>query len=150
MLYAEDLEVGRVYPTGSWEVTAEDIKRFARDWDPVPFHIDDEAAAASPFGGLIASGLHTMAIAVRLAYDAFASQVALHAGREVRHMRMLKPVRPGARLEGQIEIVERRLRDDGRAVVSWQNQLVDEEGDTVLKFEVETIVHRRPVEARAQ
>jgi acyl dehydratase len=144
MLYAEDLTIGSVYPTGSWEMTAEDITRFALEWDPVPFHIDLEAAEASPFGGLIASGMHTMCIAVKLAYVSFFTDVALWAARGVREMRLLKPVRPGMTLSGQVEVLEQRLRDDGRGVVVFQNQLTDETGDPVIRFIVDTLVYRRP------
>lgn len=143
MLHAEDLTVGRSFATGSWHVTADDIMRFARDWDPVPIHVDEAAAARSPFGGLIASGLHTMAIAVRLGYDNFAAGVAIHAGRTIRELRMLKPVRPGMTLTGSIEILEQRLRDDGRGVISWQNQLVDDDGDQVMQFVAEVLVNCR-------
>jgi acyl dehydratase len=143
VLYAEDLTVGRSFATGSWEVTAHDITRFARDWDPVPIHIDEEVAARSPFGGLIASGLHTMAIAVRLGYDGFAAGVAIHAGRAIHELRLLKPVRPGMTLTGNIQILEQRLRDDGRGVISWRNRLVDGDGDHVMEFVAEVLVNCR-------
>ena len=143
VLYAEDLTVGECFEIGSWHVTADEIVRFARDWDPVPIHVDEEAAALSPFGGLIASGLHTMAIAVRLGYDNFAGDVAIHAGRAIRELRMLKPVRPAMTLTGSIEIIEQRLRDDGRGVISWVNQLRDDEGDPVLQFVAEVLVNCR-------
>jgi acyl dehydratase len=143
VLHAEDLTVGRSFATGSWDVTADDIVRFARDWDPVPIHVDEEAAARSPFGGLIASGLHTMAIAVRLGYDNFAADVAIYAGRAIHELRMLKPVRPGMTLTGSIQILEQRLRDDGRGVISWRNRLVDGDGDHVMEFVAEVLVNCR-------
>lgn len=144
MLYAEDLEVGRIFPIGSWELTTPDITRFATDWDPMPIHTDEAAATAGHFGGLIASGLHTLAVANRLAYDHFVSGVALHVGRELRHVRLLRPVRPGTTLEGEIEILEQRLRDDGLGVVAWQNRLTDEQRDSVLEFVVVALIRRRP------
>ena len=104
MLYAEDLPVGRVFQLGTWTLDIDDIKDFAGAWDPLPFHLDDEAAAASQFGGIIASGLHTQAIAIRLGGEAFTGQLAFIAARELRSMRMLKPVRPGDTLTGTIEI----------------------------------------------
>jgi acyl dehydratase len=143
VLHAEDLTVGRSFAIGSWDITAEDIVHFARDWDPVPIHIDEEAASQSPFGGLIASGLHTMAIAVRLGYDNFAAGVAIHAGRAIHELRLLKPVRPGMKLTGSIQILEQRLRGDGLGVISWRNQLVDADGDRVMEFVAEVLVNCR-------
>ena len=144
MLYAEDLPVGRVFALGTWELTIEDIKTFAQAWDPLPLHLDDAAADASPFGGIIASGLHTQAIAIRLGVEAFSGQLAIIAGRELRSMRMFKPVRPGDVLTGTIEIEEQTLRDDGRAVIVYRSELVDATGDLVLRLFVDVLVHRRP------
>lgn len=146
MLYAEDLTAGRVFETGSWHVTADAIQRFAREWDPLPLHTDEQAATAGPFGGLIASGLHTLAISVRLATDAFTSHVAVYAGRAMRELRLLKPLRPDVTVHGAIEILDQRLRDDGRGVIVWQNQLVDSDGEAVLRCVFESVVHRRPTD----
>jgi acyl dehydratase len=144
MYYAEDLTVGQIYPTGTYEVTTEDIMSFARQWDPVPIHLDEAVAAASPFGGLIASGMHTMAIAVKIAYVNFWDEVALMAGRGIRDMKLRNPVRPGMTLRGQIDIIEQRLRDDGRGVVVVTNQLFDQAtDDLIIRFEVDTLVYRR-------
>jgi acyl dehydratase len=144
VLYAEDLPVGRVFALGTWAVTIEDIKDFARAWDPLPFHLDDEAAAAGPFGGIIASGLHTQAILIRLGVESFTGQLAFIAARELRSMRMFKPVRPGETLTGTIEIEEQRLRDDGRAVIVYRSELADAHGDVVLRLVLDVLVNRRP------
>jgi acyl dehydratase len=144
VLYAEDLPVGRVFALGTWAVTIEDIKDFARAWDPLPFHLDDEAAAAGPFGGIIASGLHTQAILIRLGVESFTGQLAFIAARELRSMRMFKPVRPGETLTGTIEIEEQRLRDDGRAVIVYRSELADAKGEVVLRLVLDVLVNRQP------
>ncbi|WP_436345926.1 MaoC/PaaZ C-terminal domain-containing protein [Natronorubrum sp. FCH18a] len=64
--YYEDLAVGDVYETGSYTVTKEEIVDFAEQFDLKPFHVDEEAAAESIFGELVASGLHTLCLSVRL------------------------------------------------------------------------------------
>lgn len=69
LLYLEDLAVGQRYTTGTATMTADDIKAFATQFDPQPFHLDEAAAHASPFGGLIASGWHTGAVSMRLLVD---------------------------------------------------------------------------------
>ena len=116
VLYAEDMPVDRRFDLGSYAVSAEEIKRFAALWDPLPMHLDEDAAAATPFGGLIASGVHTLAIANRLAADAVVSKASLLAGRGVRDMRLLKPVRPATTLTGSLQIIENDLRDNGPRV----------------------------------
>ena len=143
MLFAEDLPVGRTFALGRWKVSAPDIKAFAGAWDPLPMHLDEAAAAETPFGGLIASGLHTMAIAVRLTVEALVADTAVLAGREVRSVRMLRPVRPGMTLTGTVTITERRLRDDGRGVVVWEIELVDETGERMFTMSADSLVHRR-------
>jgi acyl dehydratase len=144
MLYAEDLPVGRVFALGTWQVTMEEIKEFARAWDPLPFHLDDAAAEAGQFGGIIASGLHTQAIAIRLGVEALVGQLDFVAARELRSMKLLKPVRPGDTLTGMIEIEEQRLRDDGRGVIVYRLELVDQNGDVVLRLLLDVLVRRRP------
>jgi acyl dehydratase len=144
LLYAEDMPVDRRFDLGTYTVSADEIKAFATLWDPLPMHVDEEAAAATPFGGLIASGVHTIAIANRLAAEAVISQTALLAGRGGREMRLLKPVRPDTRLTGSLQILENELRDNGRGYISWRIELADDAGDTVYSIIIDCIVHRRP------
>lgn len=66
LVYLEDLSVGQTFTNGPVELTAADIKAFARQFDPQEFHLDEAAAAASLFGGLAASGWHTAALTMRL------------------------------------------------------------------------------------
>ena len=66
LLYFDDLQIGNSFTTATCEVTAADIKRFAGEFDPQPFHLDDEAARLTMFGGLAASGWHTAALTMRL------------------------------------------------------------------------------------
>ncbi len=150
MLYAEDLIVGQTFALGSMEVTAEEIVAFARQWDPLPMHTDPEAAARGHFGGLIASGLHTMGVAIRLTVEALVGDLAVVAGREIRTLRLHRPVRPGTVLTGSVEVTEQRLRDDGRGVVVWATELHDGAGDRVLSLVTETVVFRRGADAPAR
>jgi acyl dehydratase len=145
VLYAEDFTVGDRYTLGEREVTLEAIKEFAGAWDPLSIHLDEEAAAAGPWGGVIASGLHTFAIAIRLVVDELVHRTVIFAGRETRTLKMYKPVRPGAVLTGSVEILETELRDNGRGMVVWQVEITDDAGDRVLSYVTDLLVHRRPV-----
>ncbi|MDQ1073377.1 acyl dehydratase [Streptomyces canus] len=108
VLYAEDLRPGDVFELGSTTVDKDEILEFGRRFDPLPLHTDEDAAAASRFGGLIASGFHTVAVLQRLLVDAVFSRSGVIAGREIDSVRMRAPVRPGDMLHGTMEIVEIR------------------------------------------
>ena len=105
MLYFEDLEVGMAAEAGSRTVTKEGIIEFAEQWDPQPFHVDEEAAEESIFGGLVASGLHTLSSCNVLATDAIFGDLAVLGGRGIDELRFHEPVRPGDTLRVRAEVV---------------------------------------------
>lgn len=144
MLYAESLRPGAVFDLGSAKVSKEEILDFGRRFDPLPLHTDEDAAAGSRFGGLIASGFHTAAILQRLVVDTVFSRAAVIAGREISSLRMRAPVRPGDVLSGTMEIVEIRPRDDGTAVVRSRGTLTNDTGIVVMEVQGETLWEHRP------
>ena len=143
MLYAEDFPVGRTFDIGSYSVSAEEIKEFASDWDPLPFHVDERAAEASPFGGLIASGAHTLAICIRLASDAVISRTAVIAGRGMSEARFLQPVRPGMELTGMMTIVGQQMDGPTRGEIHLRNELRNQDGEPVMTMDGEILIRRR-------
>jgi acyl dehydratase len=145
--YAEDFTVGRRFELGTHTPTAAEMTAFAVEWDPLPVHISEESATATHFGGQIASGLHTLAIANRLMLPVLTSRAAVIAGRGFRSVQLLKPVRPGVPLSGHVEVLEQTLRDDGRGVVVWHEALTDDTGETVLTVDVDCLMWRRPAAA---
>ncbi|RWE71688.1 MaoC family dehydratase [Mesorhizobium sp.] len=107
-LYLEDFKAGQTFRAGSFRMEAEAITRFAAEFDPQPFHLDPAAAAASFFGGLVASGWHTAAATMRLLVAGglpVAGGVIGAGGDEIRWPR---PVRPGDTLSVETEILEVR------------------------------------------
>jgi len=107
MDYFEDLTEGETATAGSRTVTAEEIVDFAEQYDPQPFHVDPDAAAASPFGGLVASGWHTAALTMRLLVDGVLSGTATHGALGVDDLRWREPVRPGDELTVETEVLEK-------------------------------------------
>jgi acyl dehydratase len=141
----DDLKVGMRFASGEAMVSKEDIKRFAREFDPQPFHTDEEAAEKTAFKGLAASGWHTAAIAMRLAVDVrpFGPHPLLGAG--VDELRWMKPVRPGdtLHLEGEVvELIPSRTKPQGIARIKWT--AYNQNGEAVYTFIPIGIVPRRP------
>ncbi len=93
--YFEDLQEGAIIELGSKIITEKEIIDFAQEFDPQPFHIDPEAAKSSFYGGLIASGWHTVSIYMRLLVDNFLNQTVSLGSPGLDNLRWLKPVRPG-------------------------------------------------------
>ncbi|WP_216893172.1 MaoC/PaaZ C-terminal domain-containing protein [Nocardia alni] len=130
LLYAQDFCDLRRIDLGEWELSADSVMDFARQWDPFPFHTDPDAALRSPFGGLVASGVHVMAILQVLQYRSFLGRTAIIAGLGFTDFTLRAPARAGARLAGTVDITDVRLRDDGRAIVHWDAGLT--EGSTSI------------------
>lgn len=139
----DDLRVGMRFKTGEKLVTREDMKRFAAEFDPQPYHLDETAAELSPFRGLVASGWHTAAISMRLALESrpFGPHPMLGLG--VDELRWLAPVRPGdtIRLEGEVtEVTPSRTRSQGIVKVKWTAH--NQDGTAVYTFTPIGIVPR--------
>src|SRR5215471_17872027 len=118
----DDLAVGMHFRSSEKVVMREDIKRFATEFDPQPFHLDEAAAEQTVFKGLAASGWHTAAIAMRLAVELrpFGPHPLLGLG--VDELRWLAPVRPGDthHLEGEvIELTPSKTKPQGIARIKW-------------------------------
>jgi acyl dehydratase len=144
ILYFDDLQVGDTFHTGTHEVTVDDIHRFAREFDPQPFHLDDDAARATLFGGLAASGWHTAAMTMRLLVTG-APRLAngiVGAGGEIEWK---TPTRPGDVLRVVSEVLElipSRSRHD-RGVVVLRSRTVNQHGEVVQTLTAKLMVARR-------
>src|ERR1700731_4033738 len=109
-LYFEDFPLGEVVEYGAVDVSAADITTFAREFDPQPFHIDEEAARAAT-GGLIASGWHTSALLLRMNCEAFLVRAAILEEAGIEEVRWQQPVRPGDRLHVRRRTLACRSRE---------------------------------------
>jgi len=110
--YFEDISVGDTESFGAYTVTREEIIEFARQYDPQPFHVDSEAAAQSPFGGLVASGWHTAAMTMRVLVDGFLAESESRGALGVDELRWYDPVRPGDTLTAETEVIATEPWDD--------------------------------------
>jgi acyl dehydratase len=138
--YAEDLAIGMTVDLGTWTPGRDEIVAFARQWDPQGFHIDEEIADAGPFGGLIASGLHSLSIMSRLVVDGALKDWAVIAGRAIQDIQLTSPVRPGMELRGTLRIGDIEQRSGNRALV-WLHCELRSEAAVVLSYRGATYVH---------
>ncbi len=145
-VYFEDIEPGTTYELGSHTFTREEIVAFARSFDPQPFHLDEAAAAESPFGGLIASGWHTAAIWMRLYVDSLLAGAASMGSPGVEQLRWLRPVRPGDTVRASLTVLEATpssVRPD-RGTILFDAALESVDGEPVLTMRGRGYFARRP------
>jgi acyl dehydratase len=143
-LYLDDLHVGQRFTSKSHAVEEAQIKAFARQFDPQPFHLDDEAAKSTLFAGLAASGWHTAAITMRLLVEGGAPIAGgiIGAGGEISWP---KPTRPGDILQVESEVLEvapSRSRPN-RGMVTIRSETRNQRGDVVQVFAAKLVVPRR-------
>ena len=143
--YFEDYHAGRVYEFGSVVVTESEIIDFARHFDPQDMHIDPEKARKGRFAGIIASGWHTVGVAMRLYVDNYLSAVASLASPGVDEVRWPNPVRPGDSIHIRVTILETvasRSKPD-RGVVRARVEAFNRNDEPVLNLIVLSILARR-------
>jgi acyl dehydratase len=142
-LYLEDLSVGRKFASRSQEVDAEAIKTYARQFDPQPFHLDEEAAKTSFFGSLAASGWHTASLTMRLIVESVPlAGGVIGSGGELAWPR---PTRPGDTLRVVTEVLEitpSRSRPD-RGMVIMRSTTLNQNDEAVQVFTPKVVVQRR-------
>ena len=106
--YLEDFSAGQIFSCGPLRVDRDRIKSFAREFDPQKFHLDEEAAAKTLFGGLAASGWHTAAMTMRLLVESDLKPAGGIVGVGFEEFRWSAPVRPGDELRIEVEVLEVR------------------------------------------
>jgi acyl dehydratase len=141
----EDFPVGQVREFGAYEVTRDAVLAFAREFDPQPFHLDDDAAAASLFGRLAASGWHTCAMAMRMMCDGYLLESASLGSPGLDKLSWTKPVHPGDTLHMRLEVLEARplasRPEVGLVRSRWD--VMNQHNDTVLTMEGYGMFRRR-------
>ena len=138
--------MGHKYHSGSLTVDLERIKAFAAEFDPQPFHIDEAAAASSLWGGLVASGWHTLAMSMRLLVDSDFKIAGGLVGVGVESIRWPRPVRPGDRIRVEGEVLEARVSrsDPSRGIVRFKSQTLNQNDEVVMEQVAVLVVPRAP------
>ncbi len=143
--FAEDFRVGEEIELGSYLVSRDELVDFARKYDPFPFHVDEEAARSTPFGGIIASGWMTALIWLKLMHESLLDPATVLGSPGHEEMNWPTPVKPGDRLTGRVEIKESRLSKSkpGIGFVRYTARLNNQRGDCVFVTTSTLIVRSR-------
>ena len=144
--YFEDYVPGTSYECGSVSFDQASIVAFAKEFDPQPFHVDPVAAAAGPFGGLIASGCHTASAVMRALAENYLSAAASLGSAGLDELRWPHPVRPGDTLRVRVTVAEARrsLSKPDRGIVKTLIEAVNAEGQPALRATAINFVLVRP------
>jgi acyl dehydratase len=142
--YFEDYVPGQVTDCGTFQVDEADIIAFAKEFDPQPFHLDP--AFTGPYGGLIASGWHTVALTMRQLVEHFVSGESSLGAAGVDELRWPAPVRPGDTLHVRVTVKEsRRSRSKpDRGIVRSAAEVTNQKGEVVLRMTAINFVLARP------
>lgn len=137
--YYEDLAVGETHDAGPRTVTDEEIIEFAEKYDPQSFHVDREAANASMFEGLAASGWHTASVAMRLLVDGYFKDVAIGGALGVDDLRWRKPVYAGDELSITVTVADKERWDDERGRVEFDLEAYNQD-DVLVHSRTELVL----------
>lgn len=142
--YLDDLTPGQRFTSPGLTLTEAEIIDFAWRYDPQPFHLDANAAAESPYGGLIASGFQSLAICFRLFIQSGLLAESSLGSPGIDELRWLAPVRPGDTLHSEIEVLEARPSKSkpDRGIARLRYHAVNQRGEVVLSFIVNHLLRR--------
>lgn len=141
----DDFTPGWTYESGSRTLGADEIVRFAREYDPQVFHTDEEGAKATPFGGLIASGWQTCGVMMRLMCDGYLVDSACLGSPGLDELRWLKPVRPGDALRLRTTALEQTpsRKDPSRGTVKFRWEVLNQNDEIVCSIVGRQLFRRR-------
>ena len=145
LLHWEDIDVGRVIDIGPYKLTREEILSFARQWDPQPFHIDEQGAKNSIYGGIISSGWQTCAIAQRLLVNGFLNGAASLGSPGIESLRWRKPVHPDDELSLRLRVVSKDAspKSPDRGSIDVEHEIRNQTGETVMTYRARIFIGRR-------
>lgn len=148
LLTFEDFSPGRRFDFARRTLTADEIVAFAREFDPQPMHLDEEAGRASILGGLAASGWHTSAVMMRMLYEAYIRRAASEGSPGVDLMEWKRPVLAGDTLSGHCSVLEARVSRSRPeiGIVRFRAEVTNQRGELVAVCEFANMMRRRTAE----
>ena len=142
----EDFREGHVREFGKMTVNRDEIVRFASQFDPQPFHLDEAAGERSLFAGLVASGWHTASMAMRIICDAYLLQSSSLGSPGIEALQWLLPVRPGDTLRVRLTVLEARPLKSrpGVGLVKSRHDVLNQHDQVVMRMEAYGMFGQRP------
>ncbi|WP_330633253.1 MaoC/PaaZ C-terminal domain-containing protein [Halocatena halophila] len=128
----EEVSIGETHEASSYTVEKEEMLSFAEKYDPQPFHVNEEAAKDSIFGGLVASGLYTYGITQKMAVHNIVNGAELRGAIGIDNLRWKQPVRPEDILSIKIEPVDKEPQSDDIGIVSMSTQTINQDNEEVF------------------
>ena len=146
--YWEDVPTGTIFTTAERTISKEEIIEFAGEYDPQPFHLDEEAAKDSILGGLCASGWHSCAIAMRLVYDAFHVKAATQGSPGISECRWRRPLFAGETVKVKVTCIDTRASKSRpeMGLTNWTWEMTNANNDTIMTTESWLMMGRRPTD----
>ena len=144
--YFEDFSVGRVFDSGTRQLSEQDILGFASEYDPQYFHTDPEAAKQSIFGGLIASGWQTVGVCMRLMCDSYLLETSSLGSPGVDAVRWVKPVYPGDTLRMRATVIAAKPSSSkpDRGIATMRCEVFNQKDELVMHMQSMQMMGRRP------
>ena len=144
--YFEDFSVGRVFNSGTRQLSEQDILGFASEYDPQYFHTDPEAAKQSIFGGLIASGWQTVGVCMRLMCDTYLLETSTLGSPGVDEVRWVKPVYPGDTLRMRATVIAAKPSSSkpDRGMATMRCEVFNQKDELVMHMQSMQMMGRRP------
>lgn len=153
MQYFEDIEVGATQRFGAYEVRRDEVVEFASKYDPQPFHLSDEAAAATHFGRLSASGWHSCAMVMSMVVENLKAHRQAGLGSPgIDELRWLRPVYPGDTLSCETEVLDKRRSEKRPEMGIFRSRMTvrNQDGTPVMTFISTGLIQTRPAEDEAE
>jgi acyl dehydratase len=150
--HLEDFAVGQTFRSERLRIDAERIKTFAAEFDPQPFHLDEQAALNTTFGGLAASGWHTAAVTMRLLVESDLKPAGGIVGAGFDEFRWTRPVRPGDELRIEAEVLDVRPSRSrpNQGLIKVRTTTLNQKGEAVQITVGNLLVPRRPTQDRME
>ncbi|RDW16374.1 hypothetical protein CWR48_17165 [Oceanobacillus arenosus] len=138
----DEFTIGQVFETKSLKLTKEDIKRFAGEFDPQYMHLDEKKANQGRFNGIIASGMHTLAISFKLWVEQGIYGDDVIAGTRMNHIKFIKPVYPGDALHVIVEVIDIKAAKSETGILTVLLSTFNDKDEKVLECDLSVLIKR--------
>jgi len=139
-MHLDQFSPGQTFTTKAYRMTLTDIQRFAAEFDPEYMHLDAQKAAAGRFGGIIASGMHTLAVSFKLWVEEGLYGDEVIAGRQLNNVRFVKPVYPEDVLRVVVVVTDIKVTKPGQGVLTVRMTTYNQRDEVVLEAEISALI----------